>query len=260
MTSHGGDLYALTNRIFKIIKKYLIIKSDHITVVSNAMKKYCVTLTGEEEKISVISMGVDLKTMFVNKIPFYDRKDLIYVGRLVEKKGVRYLIEAFNKLSEKHPDIMLYIVGDGPERGPLTLLASNNKKIVFIGSVNNNKLPEYYNKAKIAIIPSIVASDGDQEGLGLTIIEAMGCGCAVIASDLEAIRDIIMPGNTGLLVKEKNPDEIAEAINYLLENTDATEKMAGNGQKYVREKFDWGIICSNYSKLIMEIINNKRIL
>ena len=251
ITSHGGDLFSLNSKFFKIMKRWILSNADHITVVSEAMKELCMSWNIDEKKIHVISMGVDLNNTFVSMTPYRQRNGLIFVGRLVEKKGVRYLITSLSRVVEKHPDIKLTIVGDGPDKSDLEKMTSRlnlSKHIKFTGPVPNNKIPEILNSCSIAIMPSITTDDGDQEGLGLAAIEAIGCGCTIIASDLPAVRDIIN-SDTGVLVPEKSPDELATSIIHLLADTDHAEKLATKGNAFVKNKFDWEIKAKKYEEL-----------
>ena len=105
------------------------------------------------------------------------------------KKGVAFLIEAVAILAERYPALMLNIIGDEPLRESLESLPielSVQDKVHFIGSVLNEEVPDFLRATRISVMPSVVASSGDQEGLGLVAVEALGCGCAVVAFDLPA--------------------------------------------------------------------------
>ena len=124
VTSHGGDLYALRGRILERLKRWVLGKADAVTVVSDAMVEYCEQQGIAPERIIVQSMGVDLESKFTPGDGETARDGLIFVGRLVEKKGVAHLIEAMAILSERYPDLSLNIVGDGPLRESLETLAA----------------------------------------------------------------------------------------------------------------------------------------
>lgn len=253
VTSHGGDLYALNGKLFRMLKLWIAKKADYMTVVSNAMKEYCINMGIKEDKITVCSMGVDLRNTFVKHNSCDERDGIIFVGRLVEKKGVVYLINAMETVVKKFPSVSLCIIGDGPDRKSLEHLVSNrnlNQNVTFIGSVPNHDVPVYLNKANIAVMPSIVSRDGDQEGLGLVAVEAMGCGCAVVASDLPAVRDVITDGITGIMAKPASSDSLAESIIKLLVDDDLAESIARQGHDYVMVKFDWSNIGNRYRTII----------
>ena len=259
LTAHGGDLYGLKSALFRSLKKKIIQACDHLSVVSNAMKQDCIAMGIGAEHISVCSMGVDLENLFVSRKPYEQRSDLVYVGRLVEKKGVVYLVRAISVLKKAGRQVHLRIIGDGPERDMLETLAGEldiNDCIEFMGSVPNKEIPGYLNNARIFIMPSVVSVDGDQEGLGLVAVEAMGCGCVVIASDLPPVRDVIENGVTGVLVTPGSGQKIADAITALLDDPEKAGVLAIKGREYVAGRFDWKQVGKNYSGLLTGLINS----
>ncbi|WP_339668767.1 glycosyltransferase [Dasania marina] len=250
VTSHGGDLYSLQNKFLIKLKKWIMNSSDHITVVSQAMREYCRELGVNKNKISVYPMGVDLIELFTPPSPSDERKGLIFVGRLVEKKGVQSLLYALKLIEDD--SLQLEIIGDGPLKKHLEKLTKTlnlEKQVTFLGALQNSLIPKKLRKAAIAIVPSIIESNGDQEGLGLTIIEALGCECAVIASELPAIKDIITHNKNGYLVTPNNPLELAEHINDLLQTPSKRLNLGKKGRAYCLEKFSWDICANNYHNL-----------
>ncbi|MEX2366319.1 MAG: glycosyltransferase, partial [Pseudohongiellaceae bacterium] len=255
-TSHGGDLYALNNIFFTKIKRWIIARCRTFCVVSHAMKRKVTEMGIDPKHVEVMPMGVDLEQTFV-PVPDIARQvnRLIYVGRLVEKKGVEVLLDAMQVLIPQFPDIELLIVGDGPLRGALEHKvrdAGMEDSVHFQGSVAHGQLPELYSSSSIAVVPSVIARSGDQEGLGLVIIEAMGCECAVVASDLEAIRDIITP-ETGVLVEPANPDGLTAAITGLLNDPERRNRLAVSGRVRARGLFDWGVSGEKYRRLLLAV-------
>ncbi|MFK5971642.1 MAG: glycosyltransferase [Candidatus Marithrix sp.] len=253
-TSHGGDLFALQGRLFKKLKKFVLSNSAAITVVSQAMLKTAIDLGAN--KIQVIPMGVDLNTLFIpSDIKTYNKKSLLFVGRLVEKKGLNFLLEAMPFIIKEHQQVRLTIVGNGIYENQLKqqILDLNiNKYVKFLGAINNENLPTIYQKNKIVIFPSIVAADGDREGFGLVLVEALGCECTIIATDLPAMQDILIDNMTGLIVPQKNALAIANKINYLLNNPSIS--FGKQGRQYVLPRYDWKIIANKYNKLMDDII------
>ncbi|MDX1696669.1 MAG: glycosyltransferase, partial [Thiohalobacterales bacterium] len=197
-TSHGGDLFSLQQGLLQSLKRYVFRHADMTTVVSEAMRQQLRAMGCAVDTVSVQSMGVDLQDTFVPEPVTTRNRDLVFVGRLVEKKGVGTLIQALQILSQDYPELSLCVVGDGPDRPALEKLAQSlgvAGRVEFTGPVPNTGVPDYYRSARIAVVPSIVAADGDQEGLGLVAVEALGCGCATIVSDLPALRDVITDGD-----------------------------------------------------------------
>ncbi len=114
-TSHGGDLFALRVKIFQCLKRWIINRSQMLTVVSRAMRDTIIEMGINASKIEVISMGVDLRNIFVpGNESRRSNNEILFVGRLVEVKGVDVLLKAMPKVLQTHPDIHLTIAGDGP--------------------------------------------------------------------------------------------------------------------------------------------------
>lgn len=248
-TSHGSDLFSFQSTFFKNILKWILNSADGVTVVSEHMRKACFTIINNDKNIHVCPMGVDLRKTFITVDTVKRTHNrIIFVGRLIESKGVLYLLDAIQHISSEMSDIELLIVGDGPEKISLEMRCKKlaiEKHVTFYGSVSQGKLPELYSSAQIAVMPSI-----KEEGLGLVSIEAMGCGCAVIMSSLNSAKEFIVNGNNGVLVKPADSQDLARAIKSLLLNRDEREQMAMNGRQSVIEKFDWERVVSKYEKII----------
>jgi len=261
VTSHGGDLYALRGRILERLKRWVLRRADAVTVVSDAMREYCEQQGIAPDRIIVQSMGVDLESKFTPGDSASARDGLIFVGRLVEKKGVAHLIEAMAILAERYPDLSLNIVGDGPLRESLETLAAKlgvQASVHFTGSVLNEEVPDYLRAAAISVMPSVVASSGDQEGLGLVAVEALGCGCAVVAFDLPAVRDTIKNGETGLMAEPGNAADLANKIATLLDDDKLRADLAETGRQYAIRKFNWKAVGLSYTNIISDLIDNAR--
>jgi glycosyltransferase involved in cell wall biosynthesis len=242
------------------VKRFTMRRAAMLTVVSHAMQRTAEPIADGQTPIHVIPMGVDLKSRFVPPTAGYLRrkKSLLFAGRLVEKKGVRFLIEALPLVVAKHPEARLTIIGSGPDRHVLEAQATRlgvQDKISFLGAVVNTALPSHFQDHEVVVFPSIVASDGDQEGFGLVLVEALGCGCAVISSDLPAMADIIKPNETGIVVSPQDPAALAAEINALMECPAEQKRLSENGRVYVASHFDWSVIANKYSKLFEQLVS-----
>lgn len=254
-TSHGGDLFGLSGRFLTNIKRIIINRIDKFTVVSQAMRDYAYKLTTRRD-IEVIPMGVDLVNQFTpgdSRHNMQDQQNILFVGRLVEKKGARYLILAMQEILKAHPRSRLLIAGDGPDKPALLQLSEDTgvaSQISFLGPLENTSLQEQYRRATIFVGPSVVAAGGDQEGLGLVFVEALGCECAVVASDLPAIKDVVIDGVTGLICKQRDSADLASKVISLLENPALRQSLGQAGRKHVVDRFDWKIVTHRYADLI----------
>jgi glycosyltransferase involved in cell wall biosynthesis len=247
-TSHGSDLLGLNNRLFNFLKRRVIENSNHTTVVSRYMYEHCVSLGINTDNLSVQSMGVDLQHVFIPDMNAVQDIDILFVGRLVEGKGVEILLDAVHQLVGTNSRLRIVIAGDGPLMEPLTKQVkklSLKHHIRFAGPVQQGQLPRLYQSARIVVVPSVVP-----EGLGLVLIEALGCGRPVVASALGAIRSVIRDGDNGLLARPGDARDLAEKIRNLLDDEDLYHTMASRSRASVLETYDWQPVTARYAQLI----------
>lgn len=253
-TSHGGDLFGLRGALPSRIKRWVLERAQAVTVVSHYMRDYLNETLHPRSAVEVMSMGVDLQTRFV-PVDGVTRlgDEVVFVGRLVEKKGVTVLLRALARVQARLPRLQLRIVGDGPLRAGLEAEATAlgiAERVTFMGAVTQDRLPALYSAAAVAVVPSVVTRSGDQEGLGLVTVEALGCGCAVIASDLPAIRDVIAPGENGLLVPPEDVDALADALAEMLGAARSASRFQAVARASVVERFDWVATAARYRALL----------
>lgn len=246
VTGHGGDVTSLNKGVLKSLKIRCLKKAGYITVVSNHLKKEIQRLYNTKN-IDIISMGC--KTDNFGKqfaVPDYfhqgDKKVVLFVGRLAEKKGVTYLIEAMKQIDAK-----LVIVGDGPLREQLQEQArEQGEKISFLGAKTHEELKVIYASADVFTAPSITAKDGDMEGFGLVMLEAMASGLPIAASNSGGIPDLVHNGENGLLSEEKDIDQLACNINLILKNEKLYSVMKKKAVESVQQ-YDYKKLAQRYN-------------
>ncbi len=253
VTGHGGDVTSLNKGVIKKLKIRCIRKAKHVTVVSEHLKDKIKELLPEAE-LDVISMGVDTERFgkryrVANYFGQGNKKVVLFVGRLAEKKGVTFLIEAM-----KQVDALLIIVGDGPLRQSLEkqALELEKGKVTFLGGRTHDELRTIYASADVFVIPSVTAKDGDQEGLPTVILEAMASGLPIVASKSGGIEQIIQDGENGLLCEEKCVEQLIVKINKILEQSEECSTLAIGGQKTIAE-YDYSRIADEYKKNLSDI-------
>ncbi len=258
-TAHGGDLFALRAPAFRWLRRLVITRAARVTVVSRYMERVLRSEGAPDDRLTVASMGVDLRTRFV-PVDGVTRESahVIFVGRLVEKKGVHVLLDAFRIVNGRHPAARLSIVGDGPERADLERRVAELRLsdcVRFLGAQPQASLPALYASAAIAVVPSVIDRFGDQEGLGLVTIEAIGCGCTVVVSDLEAITDVVTDGETGLVTTAGDPTSLAAAVCRLLDDPGLRATLASHARHHALAHFDWDSVAARYSSLLAAVRN-----
>jgi glycosyltransferase involved in cell wall biosynthesis len=235
-------------------------KADLIVANSQYTKNLIASLGTPPEKIHVLYPGVDTsrylnvrKDNAEKEFGLHNVPILLTVARLVERKGTKYLVQAMPKILCAVPTATLVIVGDGPERNQLEREVRRlklNDNVVFLGKVTEDKLLSLYQISDVFVLPAIVDSDGNTEGLGVVLLEAMSTQKPVVASRVGGIPEVVVHDQTGMLVEPGNPDELARAITYLLRNDQTSVKMGRRGRQRVEHIFDWNLIASAFLELL----------
>ncbi len=174
--------------------------------------------------------------------PVNSKFKILFVGRHIERKGICYLIEAAKYLPRDQFEIRIVGVGDLTEqlkKQATAIAASNAAEIIFTGKLSPEALANEYKSANVFTLPAIVDSKGDTEGLGVVLIEAMELGLPVVASNVGGIPDVVVDGETGILVPEKDPKALAEAYKRLASDNELVKKLLAGAQKRIGECFNW---------------------
>jgi len=256
-TAHGADINSFNNVIGNWLKKYTIKRLDEFTVVSNALKSKVIEI-GYTKKVFVFPMGVDTNLFAPSKKDEKIRKKynisgyfLLFVGGLIERKGIRYLIQAMPLIISKFTDAKLVVIGEGNLKHEMIKLARTlniSENILFLGFLPHDELPAYFATADIFILPSL------SEGFGLVVSEAISSGTLTIASNLRPINDIIIENKTGFYLDSNNPVGISKKIIEVIEKQDHFTNLRSAGREHIKNNFDWGIVSRNYKGLLNKLV------
>lgn len=246
VTSHGADLFALRGALMSRLKRFVFHSAKELTVVSEGMKSEVRNLGLDVKRIRVEPMGVDLSGRFCPDSSIQrTRNQILFVGRLVEKKGLRQLIDAMPIVLDRCPEVELVIVGYGPEEQECRRRVCElglEKKVHFAGAVQQSRLPDFYRRAALFVAPFVTAASGDQDGLGLVLLEALGCGCRVVVSDLPATRGLIGLGAALTAVEPGSSQSLAQGILHAMADADVERPDLG--------AFDWSSRAEAYAALL----------
>ncbi len=251
---HGSDVFGLNHPIARHINAFVLKHAAGCTANSTATRNRA-NILSQRHDIAVIPMGID--TRLFCKSPdtetirqeygIVGKKIMLSVGRLIEIKGLNYLVNAMNHVLRKEQDAVLILIGSGPEKNRLICLAQQlgiEGHIRFIDAMPQEKLVKFYSLADVFVMPSVVS-----EGLGLVLLEASSCGATLIGTDIGGIRDIIRHEHTGLLVPPKDSETLASAILRVLQNKSFGEKLASNAKNMVKEQFSWKAIAEKFAAM-----------
>jgi len=238
-TIHGSDVFALNNPILNRLKAFALRRADAVTANSSATRRAGLELAPDLARLQTIPMGVsDQRAPDPGRVASlraqYRKKDgplLLFAGRLVFEKGLDDLIVAMDVLTQSLPSSTALLIGDGPDRAALETELKRrglDDRVGFAGWVPSDTLTDYYAAGDIIVAPSRF------EAQGLAIAEAMLAGRAVIATDVGGVGDTVHHEQTGLLVRERSPDEIAAAVLRLHGDRDLALRLAAAGRAYVK--------------------------
>ena len=250
-TSHGADLYALRGRAMNTLKRFVLRRAGAGTVVSWSMRAVLDAIGADVSKIAVQPMGVDMHARFFPD-PTVKRStnEILFVGRLVEKKGLRYLVAAMPAILVAHPAARLTIAGFGPDEAMLRRQVEElglQDRVAFLGAVPQAELPALYRRAAVFVAPFVQATSGDQEGLGLVLVEAIGCGCPVIAGDVPAVADLPV---SAVLV---SAESLATAVGEVLAAPGESIASAEASRAYCMERFSWDSVAEAYVGILERV-------
>lgn len=214
-------------------------------------------------KILVLHAAIDCK-----KFRFKERElhanssiKLITTGRLVEKKGIEYAIRAVAQLSSKYPQLEFSIIGGGPLEEKLKALVQElniGSHVKFLGWRTQDEVANFLDTAHIFLLPAVTAEDHDQEGISNALKEAMACGLPVIATYHSGNQELVEHGISGYLVHERNIDELAEKIEYLIQHSEKWSEMGKRGRKKVVHEYDMEIETNKLEKICNLLVKNKK--
>lgn len=194
------------------------------------------------DRMETLYSGHDLSKF--NRPPIERHRHLIvYVGRLVEKKGCEYLIRAAAIAARQYPEIEIAIIGQGPLREQLEALAHElNVRANFLGPLLDptpgNDVLDWLARARIFCMPSVTAADGNTEGQPAVFVEAHGMGTPAISFATAGIAEAVLPSETGLLVSEKDVPALAEALVTLLADDALWQRFSMRARSWAAERFD----------------------
>jgi len=221
LTSHGTDLFLLDRfPIARTLAGPIFRSAAQVTVISNPLVDRVRKLGVPADRITVLPMPVSAERFAPPLHNVRDTGRLLFVGRLIERKGAEYAVRAVAALRKQGRAVRLTIIGDGPERTKLTALIEElglREAVDLAGSLPHDDIAEHYRTASMLLMPAVTDWKGEQEGFGMVLVEAMASDLPVVATRCGGIPDVVTDGTTGLLVPERDAAALAAAAARLLD-------------------------------------------
>ncbi len=260
LTIHGSDLNRLTLAFFEYLDRLILKNCNYVSTVNSYLKKKILKLH-DKALVEVCPMGVD-RSVFkpVNNIE--DLKEsldlslnsniIIFVGSIIQAKGILDLINSMPKVLEKYPDTILFVAGEGQLRETAQKKCENlciTNNVRFLGLVPNNNLPKYLAVSDFLVLPSY------SEGWPVVMMEALSCGCPVLVSDLPQFNDTDQTDKCIFTFSKGNVDELADKITYLmdLKASNKLQEIKQDSIIYAKEEFDINKVSEKYQRIICTI-------
>lgn len=261
ITTHAADVAVWKKVPFggKIVRHYAN-KAAAITAVSpRTLEKLRYFFTNEqwqqiESKTAIIPMGVHLQK--AQTTPKKPGQNILFIGRLAEKKGVHYLLPAFANVAKNFPKATLTVAGDGPMLDELKeqarKLAIPKQQIAFAGHISGDQKQDYIDKADVYVIPSIITDSGDAEGLPVVFMEGLAAGKICIATNESGADNIIEDGKDGFLIPQKDTKAIEKSLSSALTLDSKQRSAMQQSAQKAAARFDWEKIAKDHYRFLFK--------
>lgn len=248
---HGNDIsHKRTLHIFKNDYVRLCKEAEFILPISELWAKKIKSLSGREDNVHVIRMGIRTEKFIFNPKSYLNNPiKLLSIARLTEKKGISIALQACQLLKKEKIPFHYTIIGDGPLRSKLELQVIElglENEVFFIGSKAQEVVSSYLSISDLFLLPSVTALDGDMEGIPVVLMEAMAIGIPVISTFHSGIPELIENGVSGFLVNENDPIGIYNVIRGILNSPEDLEDICVNAKQKIDEEFEQD---KSYSKM-----------
>lgn len=257
MTIHARDLFVDT-----ALLRTKLLRARFVATISEFNRRLLVELANDSAaaaRIRVLHCGVDLRR-FEPGAPADPHGVPVFlaVGRLVEKKGYRYLVEAARLLQERGVPFQVRVIGGGPDQAALAARIEElglGDRVRLDGSMPQEKLLPILRGADAFVLPCVLAKDGDQDGIPVSLMEAMAYGIPCISTTVSGVPELIESGQEGLLVPEKDPAALADAMERLARDPELRRRFGAAGRQKVEREFTLEGLTRDLTELFEESLH-----
>ena len=264
VTFHGYDISRYLQIYGDRLYDYLFKRADLLQPISQYWYRKLISLGCDPSKVwlQVHHMGVDCDRFVPpkNKTSNLKKIDIVGIARLVEKKGLRYGIQAVASLIQKYPHLQLsyQIIGDGILRTELEAQIDRlgvTKQVKLLGWKKQHQVQTIISKADLILAPSITSTKGDCEGIPVSLMEAMGQAIPVVSTYHSGIPELVEDGVTGYLAKEKQVDELTQKLEQLVNNSSLRHQMGLAGREKVLQEYNIKLLCDRLVETYQKLLN-----
>ncbi len=258
-TAHGGDVNMLLRfPLGSKLAKFIVNRSDAIITAGSELNSRLQTLVGTNVHCDTRPMGVNpyIFDQQRQQTLSEDSMQILFIGRLVEGKGLFELIDCFSRLLEPLADLRLSIIGDGPDKQHLetqVLRLGIADKVEFWGQLPHSQIAGHLATCKLLVVPSKARPQGIAEGMPTVIMEGLACGATIVASDVGSIRDVIRDGHNGFLCKPNDADALEACIKSAL-NSDLSPIRKAAAQ--TAKAHTWNEVAKTYTNVFERVWRN----
>jgi len=207
-----------------------------------------------KKRSKLIPMGVDLITEA--STVSVRANSIMFVGRIAEKKGIQYLLPAFKEVLQDIPDATLTVAGDGPWLSRLKKqaheLGLNKQQITFPGYTTGKLKQDLINSQLVYVVPSIIAADGDAEGLPVTLMEGLAAGKLCISTNESGADNVLTDGKDGFLIPQKDTEALTAAMKKALLLSDEASKEMSKNARLTAKQFSWPVIAKKHIDFLIK--------
>lgn len=257
----GNDIYSDLRKYPFLVKPPLQFADAVVPINEHMAEVILRTMPDVKEKVTIIPVAIDVDLFTPEldgsnlRMRYGMEQDFVVltIARLVKIKGVDYLVRAMSHVVKENDHARLIIIGDGPERENLVALTKKlnlTGKVFFERLVSETNLPPYYAACDVFVLPSVIDENGRTEAFGKVLAEAQACGRPVIGTRVGGIPSTVENGRTGLLVEQRDPIALSNAIIRIMSNPDIGSKFGENGRKAVVERYSSREVMKQWVSLI----------
>lgn len=258
---HGYDVSRWVDQHGAEAYRELFDRGSLVSPVSEHWAKRLEELGCPKERLAVHRMGIDCHNISfrARTAPQAGCVNITTVARLTEKKGIEYALRALARVRAESPELAFHyhVVGDGELRPQITELIDElqlREVVTLHGWQARTRVVELLDASHLFVLPSVTAADGDQEGIPVSLMEAMASGIPVVSTRHSGIPELVRHGDGELLVPERDVEALARAITRLLRDTESWSKIGHEGRKIVEKGFNLQTLNDKLAKTIAELV------